>query len=80
MKLYKYLNDYIEKKELNEKLELVSERINEWHEQFFDNPTKHQQNASPEISSLDDDRASNSRSFSRDSRLNSLGDRGKAKG
>jgi len=35
-KIYKYLYGYIEKKELEEKLKLVSRRINQWHEQFFD--------------------------------------------
>ena len=34
-KLYKYLDGYIEKKELEEKLTLVSDRISQWHEQFF---------------------------------------------
>jgi len=38
-KLFKYLDDYILKKELDEKLVLVSQRISKWHAQFFDEPT-----------------------------------------
>jgi len=40
MKLFKIIDDYIIKQELNHKLQRVSDRLRVWHEQFFEDKGK----------------------------------------